>query len=175
MLIALLLLIFDDSFLSWCHREGSSCLKICWGPNDLLMDLVLNNLDDCALMIFAKNLWIWKEAMSKSYHFFAYDHKQDWLPWAKIAPWVKFEMNRRKCFFRSLYLYENTKKLPILTKYRICCSCVQGSFHFNCGFYFILVTFWFFFRKMRFFVKFLSNFHIFLRIFRLFLAMYTMQ
>ena len=63
------------------------------------MDLVLNNLDDVALMIFAKNLWIWKEAMSKSYHFFAYDHKQDWLPWAKIALWVKFEMNRRKWVF----------------------------------------------------------------------------
>ena len=26
------------------------------GPNDFLMDLVLNNLDDVALMIFAKNL-----------------------------------------------------------------------------------------------------------------------
>ena len=78
---------------------ASSCLKICLGPNDFLMDLVLNNLDDVALMIFAKNLWIWKEAMSKSYHFFAYDHKQDWLPWAKIAPWVKFEMNKRKSFF----------------------------------------------------------------------------
>ena len=86
-------------FFEMNHREGSSCLKICWGPNDFLMDLVLNNLDDVALMIFAKNLWIWKEAMSKSYHFFAYDHKQDWLPWAKIALWVKFEMNRRKCLF----------------------------------------------------------------------------
>ena len=142
-----MLLIFDDSFLSWSHREG--CLKICWGPNDFLMDLVLNNLDDVALMIFAKNLWIWKEAMSKSYHFFAYDHKQDWLPWAKIAPWVKFEMNRRKCFFIVLPVWKH-KKFPILTKYRICCSCVQGSFYFNCGF----ISFW-------------SHFDVFLDVFLL--------